>query len=219
MVQLLIHHKWFIRLALATFWVAELIAYGFDNGFITYLLTYHTLAMLTVIFFTFKYLGEPFYAPFVKLTTEGGEKVMEKSTKILLVFAAVLCTLVVAMALEPSRNFVLNALQQGLLNPIYLLGLSFNDWLALHPALWVLGSGILGGLVIAIVLNTLVRPRIHLGTPKIGGSSQSSSLGSSSTLSQTPSGATTRPLVEEKVDIKEVVAKVKEELKEEPTTA
>lgn len=143
---------------------------------------------------------------------------MEKSTKILLAFAAILCTLVVAMALEPSRNFVLNALQQGLFNPIYLLGLSFNDWLALHPALWVLGSGILGGLVIAIVLNTLVRPRIHIGTPKIRGSP--SSLGSSPTLSQTPSGATTRPLVEEKVDIQEVVAKVKEELvKEESTTA
>ena len=216
MVQLLVHHKWFIRAILATFWAAELIAYAWDIGFITYLLTYHTLAMLAIIFLTFKYLGEPFYAPFVKLTTDGGETVMEKSTKILLVFAAILCTLVVAMALEPSRNFVLTALQQGVANPIYWAGVAFNDWLALYPALWILGSGLLGGIVLAIILNTLVRPRIHVTTPKIRTPS-SSSLGPS--LSSTPSGATLRPSIEEKVDIKEVVAKVKEELKEEPSSA
>ena len=140
---------------------------------------------------------------------------MEKSTKIMLVFVAMLGTLVVAMALEPSRNFVLTALQQGVANPIYLVGLAFNDWLALHPALWILGAGLLGGLVLAVVVNTVVRPRVHIGTPKLPKVTSTTST-SHTSLSQTPSDATTRP---PDVTVEEVVAKVKEEIAKEETTA
>lgn len=158
---MLVHHKWFIRAGLAVFWVAEIVAYAFDRGFITALLTHHTWGSLILFFLTFKYLVEPFYAPFLKITKKGGEVVMEKSTKILLVLAALLGALVVAMAIEPSRTIIIDAFKAGVLNPIYTIGVGFNSWLATYPSLWVLGSGLLGGLVLAIIINRVALPKIR----------------------------------------------------------
>lgn len=85
---------------------------------------------------------------------------MEKSNKIICVLVAVLGTLVVAMWIKPSRDAITNALQQGVANPVYNIGVSINTFLGTYPALWILGSGLLGGLMLAILLNTFVRPRI-----------------------------------------------------------
>lgn len=156
---MLVHHKWFIRAGLAMFWAAEVIAWAFDLGFITYLLTDHTWIMLFIIFLSFKYMLEPFYAPFIKFTTSGGET-MEKSNKLMWIGIAILGTIIVAMAIPESRDFLLNLLQQGVLNPIYNIGVSFNTFLGTYPALWILGSGVLGGLLLAIFLNTFVRDRL-----------------------------------------------------------
>jgi len=216
----LVHHKWFIRAILATFWAAEVIANAYGYGFLTLIATNQPLIMFAIVFVTIKYLVEPCYAPFLKLTTNGGETVMDKSTKVMLFVIALAITFSVLMVWDISRTFIVQTFFiDTVLTNGYLAILGFEAWLRTYSPLWVITVTGVATLIFAVLVNTFVRPRIHISTPKIG-ASQSSSLGSSSTLSQTPSGATLRPSIEEKVDIKEVVAKVKEELvKEEPTTA
>lgn len=189
MVQLLVHHKWFIRAALAVFWTAEIIAYAVGHGFITYLLGTHTWWSLIILFLTFKYLLEPFYAPVLKITKDGGETVMEKSTIILLALAALLGALVVLMAIPESRTVLINGFIQVFCNPLYLVGVSFNTWLATYPALWILGVGMLGGLILAIAVTLFAVPRIRSQKQepqKDVGTTQYSTR-------TTPAGATTRP--------------------------
>lgn len=139
---------------------------------------------------------------------------MEKSTKLMLVGVAILATLVVAMALEPSRTAILNGLQQGVFNPIYYIGVGFNDWLGTFPALWALGSGLIGGLLLAVVVNTLVRPRLPSirGTPQPTGSTMTHA-------PSTPSYATTRPdppVQKVEISVKAEPQATEEVVKEEP---
>jgi len=117
---------------------------------------------------------------------------MEKSTKILLIIAAILGTLVVAVWWEPTRIMITDALQHGVLTNLYFAGVMINDWLELHTAGLVAIGGVLGGLGLAVVINTLVRPRVHIGMLHKSTSSPASSY-STSTLSSTPSSATIRP--------------------------
>jgi len=121
--------------------------------------------MLFILFLTFKYLFEPFYAPFLKITKNGGDVTMEKATKILCVISAVIGALFIAMFFEESRTFIVNGVKSSLLNPIYGIGVAINNWLSLYPGLWILGGGLLGGLVLAVLINSVALSKIRK-TPK-----------------------------------------------------
>ena len=86
---------------------------------------------------------------------------MERSTKILIFLSATLGALVVAMSIPQSRDAVLGFFDQGIFAPIGAAVAGFNVWLRGFEPLHILGASILGGLVLAVLINMWVRPRIQ----------------------------------------------------------
>jgi hypothetical protein len=173
LVQLLVHHKWFIRAILAIFWATELIAWLLNYGFLTYLAEKYTWLLLIILFLTFKYFLEPFYAPFCTLKTRGGDAVMERSTKILLVITACLGALLfTVLFFEGSRNWIISSANKSVFKPAMSLWLGFVNWLDGFRASYMLGFGLLGGLILAVVINTIALPKIRhtkISTPNLPG--------------------------------------------------
>lgn len=168
MVQLVVHHKWFIRAGLATFWVVEIIAYAFNRGFITHLLEKHTWWSLIIIFLSFKYLVEPFYAPFCTLKTVGGDAVMERSTKIMLLIVAVLASVLTVMFVSPgAREAIITGVNNSVAKPLMVQWLGFVDWLDTQRGIYLLGSGLVSGLILAIIINQVALPKIRGGVKKL----------------------------------------------------
>jgi hypothetical protein len=173
LVQLIIHHRWLIRLCLGAFWITEFVAWLLGYGFLTYLAQKYTWALLIIFFLTFKYMLEPFYLPFIKITSEGGETIMEKSTKILCVIIAILGSLLGAILLfEDARNWIITTTNKSVLQPIMGSWLGFVNWLDGFRASYMLGFGLLGGLILAVVINTIALPKIRhtkISTPNLPG--------------------------------------------------
>jgi len=161
-----INIKWFFRLILGIFWVIALYMTASGQGFLTWLITEHVWTTITLLTLTFYFLLGPFYAPFVTIKTEGGEKVMERSTKILMFLAAILGALVVAMAIEDSRTVILRTFSTGVLAPIGSAIGGFNLWLGAFEPLHIVGAAILGGLLLAVMVNMYALPRIRRSTYK-----------------------------------------------------
>lgn len=117
---------------------------------------------------------------------------MEKSTKILLVIVAILASFLIVMFVSPSaRETIITGANNTILKPAMGLWLGFVDWLDTVRGIYILGSGLVGGLMIAIIINQLALPKIRGKLPEPSGPS---GIG---LRSQTPTGATTRPSEEE----------------------
>jgi hypothetical protein len=195
-IALLINIKWFIRLILAGFWIVAAYLAATGRGFITWMLANHTSTSLVIVFLTFYYLLQPFYAPFfqIRKTGQGGEVLMEKSTKILLVIVAILASFVTVMFASPgARETIIKGAINVLGKPLVTGWFNFVDWLDTFRASYMLAVGLVGGLVIAIFVNLVALPKIH-GTPTVP---TSGGMGTSGLGAKTPVGATLRPTVAE----------------------
>lgn len=188
MVQMLVHHKWFIRAALAMFWAAEVIANAYGHGFLTSIVLNQPLIMFAIVFVSIKYLVEPFYAPFLKLTTVGGET-MEKSTSVMLGVILLAITFSILMIWDVSRTFIIQTLFiDTIFSNGYLAILAFETWLITFSPLWVILVTGIATLLFAVLLNTFVRPRIPFHRTPSQPASPTPPYSA-----PTPPGATTRP--------------------------
>ena len=161
MVELIVHHRWLVRACLSLFWVSELIAWLAGYGFITSLANNYTWIMLIIMFLTWRYLLEPFYAPFLKLTSTGGETVMEKSTKVLCVIIAALSSFIVVMLAFPvARATIVAGFSDSVAQPVAVIWFGFIDWIDTFRASYLLLTGVISGLILAVAVNTVVRPRL-----------------------------------------------------------
>jgi hypothetical protein len=168
-IALLINIKWFIRLILAAFWIVAAYLAATGRGFVTWMLANHTSTSLVIVFLTFYYLLQPFYAPFfqIRKTGQGGEVLMEKSTKILCLLLAIVGSLtVILLVSEGAREAIINGANASIFKPGMTVWLGFVDWLDQVRGIYLLASGIVSGLFLAILVNQAV-PRIRQTAKKI----------------------------------------------------
>jgi hypothetical protein len=168
-IALLINIKWFIRLILAGFWIVAAYLAATGRGFVTWMLANHTSTSLVIVFLTFYYLAQPFYAPFfqIRKTGQGGEVLMEKSTKILLVIVAILASFLTVMFVSPgARETIIVGFNHSFAKPVMILWLGFVDWLDQVRGIYLLGTGLVGGLFIAILVIQAV-PKVRGVAKKI----------------------------------------------------
>jgi hypothetical protein len=169
-VALFINIKWFIRIALAIFWVVAAYLASTGQGFIMWMLENHTSTSLAIFFLSYYYLAGPFYAPFfqVKKKIQGGEVLMEKATKIMLVIIAILASLITVLIVSPgAREVIVNGANNTILQPAMGLWLGFINWLDGFRASYLLGIGIVGGLILAVFINQIALPKIRHKVPSI----------------------------------------------------